>query len=93
MTTGPRITQRSSTAPSPTLTRPLEHGALAGLGLEHGLEAVEDQAVGLEHVLELAGVLPPAGDHVRLHAQAAVDQVLDGVGDLELAPRRGLDAP
>ena len=57
----------------------------------HALEhVVEDQAVGLEHVLQAPGVLPPAAHDVRLHAHARVDQVLDRVGDLELAARRGL---
>ena len=50
-------------------------------------ERVEDQAVGLEHVGELARVLPPAAHDVRLDAQPGVDQVLDRVGDLELAAR------
>src|SRR5205807_5554533 len=54
-------------------------------------EAVEDEAVGLEHVLEPAGVLPPAADDVRLDAQTGVDEVLDGVGDLELAAPGGRD--
>ena len=66
--------------------------AVASTSPSHaGLEHVEDEAVGLEHVLQAAGVLPPAGHHVRLDAQAAVDEVLDGVGDLELAARRGPD--
>ena len=52
-------------------------------------ERAEDQAVGLEYVFELAGVLPPARHDVRLDLQAAVDHVLDGVGDLKLATRRG----
>ena len=54
-------------------------------------QVVEDQAVGLEHVLQAPGVLPPAAHDVRLDAHAAVDQVLDRVGDLELAARRRLD--
>jgi hypothetical protein len=55
------------------------------------LELVEDQPVRLEHVLHAAGVLPPAVDHVRIHAQAAVDERLDGVRDLELAAPGRLD--
>ena len=41
----------------------------------------------------LPGVLPPAVDDVRLDPQALVDEVLDRVGDLELAARRRLDRP
>jgi len=71
------------------------HGALER-GLEQlaahvALQRAQDQPVRLQHVLELAGVLPPAGDDVRLDVQAAVDHVLDRVGDLELAARAGHD--
>ena len=48
--------------------------------------------VGLEQVLGLARVLPPSVHDVRPHRQAAVDQVLDGIGDLELVPEAGADA-
>ena len=94
MTTGPRTVQRSSRLPGPICTGPSMRG-LEQLAADVARDGAEHQAVGLEHVLEPAGVLPPAGDHVRLDAQAAVDHVLDGVGDLELAAgagRDGLDA-
>ena len=55
------------------------------------LDAVEDEPVGLEHVVQAAGVLPPAAHDVRLDAAAAVDEVLDRVGDLELAAGARLD--
>src|SRR3954451_18487551 len=61
------------------------------LAVDAGDERVEDEPIGLEHVLEAAGVLPPAAHDVRLDALAVVDEVLDRVGDLELAPRRRLD--
>jgi len=54
-------------------------------------QRVQDDPVRLEHVLELAGVLPPPLDHVRPDQEALIDQPLDGVGDLELAPGRGRD--
>src|SRR3954470_4461392 len=54
------------------------------LAVVRWLEVLEDQAVGLEQVLDLAGVLPPAGHGVGLDPQPAVDQILDRVGDLEL---------
>ena len=57
------------------------------------LEVLEHEPVGLEHVVELAGVLPPAAHRVALDPAAAVDQLLDRVGDLELAAPRGLDRP
>ena len=63
------------------------------LAVDARLDAVEDQPVGLEHVVEAAGVLPPAAHDVRLDAAAAVDEVLDRVGDLQLAARAGLDRP
>ena len=61
------------------------------LALDPMLHAVEDQPVGLQHVVQAPGVLPPALDDVRLDAAVSVDQVLDRVGDLQLAARRGLD--
>ena len=61
------------------------------LALDPALDRVEHEPVGGEHVLELAGVLPPALDDVRVDPRPLVDEVLDRVGDLELAARRGLD--
>ena len=51
----------------------------------------EDQAVGLQQVVQLAHVLPPSLHDVRLDPQSPVDQRLDRVGDLELVAPRGLD--
>src|SRR5205814_8722145 len=56
-------------------------------------DRVQDQAIGLEHVIEAARVLPPAAHDVRLHAHASVHEVLDRIGDLELPPRRGRARP
>ena len=90
MIAGPRTVVRSRRAPASITTRPsiwrVDQLALHALG-----EVVEDQAVGLEHVLQATRVLPPAAHDVRLDAQPAVDEVLDRVGDLELPARRGLD--
>src|SRR6478672_11486112 len=44
------------------------------LSLEPRLDLLQDEAVGREHVGELAGVLPPAGDHLRPNLAPAVDQ-------------------
>ena len=89
MMTGPRTVQRCRRLPTPI------YGALQravyGLAAHVALDAAQDEAVGLQHVLELAGVLPPTRDGVRFHAQATVDHVLDGIGDLELTARRRLD--
>src|SRR5665213_2124583 len=78
----------------------------AGAGLDHDApvhlrvdqlalvaldEVVEDQAVGLEHVLQAPRVLPPAADDMRLDPHTAVEEILDRVGDLELSTRGGLD--
>ncbi len=70
---------------------PALDGALDQLAVVARLDHVEDQPVGLEHVLQAAGVLPPAGHLVGLHREPAVDEVLDGVGDLQLAAARGPD--
>ena len=84
MITGPRMTERSIDRAGLDDDFALD----AGLGVDRAVDApldrVEHQPVGLEHVLELARVLPPAVDDVRPDLEAAVDQVLDRVGDLEL---------
>ena len=84
--------------------RALEHGAALDddapvalrvdqLAVDLRLDAVQHEPVGLEHVVQAAGVLPPAAHDVRLDALAVVDEVLDRVGDLQLAARAGLDRP
>ena len=60
--------------------------------LDAAFERVEDEPVGLEHVLELARVLPPALDQVRADLERAIDEVLNGVGDLELIAEARPDA-
>ena len=84
MITGPRTTECSIDRAG--LDDDLAFDARLGVDrpVDAPLDRVEDQPVGLEHVLELAGVLPPALDDVRPDLEAAIDQVLDGVGDLEL---------
>ena len=90
MIAGPLTVQRSSRAPGfddhATVDPRVDQ-----LARDSGLDRVEHETVGGEHVLELAGVLPPALDDVRLDPQAGVDELLDRVGDLELATRRRLD--
>ena len=71
----------------------LDPARVVGLAVHAALEVLEHEPVRLEHVGELAGVLPPAADRVALDPAAAVDQLLDRVGDLELAAPRGLDRP
>ena len=84
MMAGPRMTDRSTTAPG--LDDDLAFDP--ALGVDRPVDApllrLENQPVGLEHVLELAGVLPPSVDDVRPDRQAAIDQVLNRVGDLQL---------
>ena len=65
MIAGPRTVARSSRAPG------LDDDAavdlrVVELALDAALDGVEDQPVGLEHVVEAAGVLPPAAHDVRL---------------------------
>src|SRR6266550_81230 len=71
---------------------PLDTALGVYLSLDLPLERLENQPVRLEHVLELARVFPPALHDVRADGQAAVDQVLDRVGDLELVPEARFDA-
>src|SRR5207302_3458052 len=63
------------------------------LALDPLVEVVQDQAVGVEHVLHLTRVLPPAADDVRVDGPSAVDEPLDRIGYLELPAPRGLDRP
>ena len=55
------------------------------------LDRLEHQTVALEQRLELAGVLPPTVEHLVTDLVAVVDQPLDRVGDLQLAPGGRLD--
>ena len=66
---------------------------LVEVAVDPALDGVEDQPVGLEHVVQAAGVLPPAAHDVRLDALAVVHQPLDRVGDLQLAALGRLDRP
>ena len=74
MIAGPRTTERSS------LRAGLDHDPALDLGVDvsspsmRALDVLEHQAVRLEHVVELPGVLPPAADGVALDPLAAVDQ-------------------
>ena len=81
-----RPADRRALEPRPALDRhaPLD-ARVDQLALVPLFDLVEDQAVRLEHVLDLPGVLPPAADDVRVHPQPRVHQVLDRLGDLELA--------
>ena len=91
MITGPRTIERSTTAPASMTTLPSTRDSGVHRPVDPALERVEDQPVGLEHVLELARVLPPAVHDVGPDHEAAIDQVLDGVGDLQLVPRARRD--
>lgn len=53
---------------------------------------VEHRRVGQQKVVFLARVEPPRGDALEVHLALELDQLGDGVGDLELAPRRGPNA-
>ena len=50
---------------------PVARGGLVERALDARVDRVEHEPVGLEHVLEAAGVLPPALDDVRLDAPPA----------------------
>src|SRR5687768_10276756 len=89
MIAGPRMTEFSTIAPASTTTIPSTREALSTRPSMR--QRFEDQPVGLEHVLEFAGVFPPSRHQLRRDAQAAIDQVLDSVGDLQLVAQAGLD--
>ena len=91
MMAGPRIVERSTTAPGSMTTLPSIRLSRVHGSLDAALERVENQSIRFEHVLQLAGVLPPALDDVRAHGEALVDQVLNGVGDLQLVAKAWLD--
>ena len=61
------------------------------LAVDARLDRVEDEPVAVQQRVLLAGVDPPALEDFVHHRVAVVDQPLDRVGDLELAPRRRLD--
>src|SRR5689334_14400813 len=56
--------------------------------LDSLLDLLEQQAVRLEQRSELAGVDPPAVEHLVTYRQPLLDQPLNGIGDLELAALR-----
>ena len=91
ITAGPRTTERVSVAPGLDHDPALDPRVLVDLALELGLQLLQHQAVGLEHVGELAGVLPPAAHDLGADRVAVVDQLLDRLGDLELAAPGGLE--
>ena len=62
MIAGPRTTERSSRAPGAIATRPSTRLASSSSHVDAPLDVLEHEPVGLEHVGELAGVLPPAAD-------------------------------
>ena len=56
------------------------------LAAAHGLGGLQHHPVDLEHVGDVAGVLPVPGDQARLDPLTGVDEHLDGLGNLQLAP-------
>ena len=85
MIAGPLTVVRSSRAPG------FNHHTSVDLrvdqvALDPLLDRVQHETVGGQDVVQSAGVLPPAMDDVRLDPQTAVDEMLDGVGDLS-SPR------
>jgi len=53
-----------------------------------GRQSLQQQAVHLQHVRRLAGVTPPAVNLERRHVGAARQQILEGIGQLQLAAAR-----
>src|SRR5262245_8610293 len=61
------------------------------IALDRGGHLFEDQPVGLQYIVLLAGVDPPALMDIREDLAAVLDQPLDRVGDLQLAAPGWLD--
>src|SRR5579862_3901935 len=70
--------------PFPDRDAAFDTGILAGPVVDR-FDVFEDQAVGIEHRLHGSGVFPPAFNDMGPNGEAAVDQSLDGVCDLEFA--------
>ena len=87
MTAGPRTVLAAIEAPVSTTTGPMSVDIRVDLPVDPPLQRTEDEPVGLEHVVFLAGVDPVVADGLRANVEPSVDQPLDGVRDLELAPR------
>ncbi len=90
MMAGPRTVLCTIRAPDSTTTFP-RISLVLHVPVVARHQAVEDDPVRLQHVLEAARVLPPTLDDVWPHHESMVDQPLDRVGDLELAARRRPD--
>src|SRR5665647_2928482 len=93
-----RIDQPSSTADHgrPANDRTLDPGtglnhypavncAVDQLAFDPWLKVFKNQTVRLQHVVKPAGVFPPALDDMWLDVLPLIDQVLNRIGDLELA--------
>ena len=87
MIAGPRTVELMICAPSSITTRPSMIESASTVPADVELDGLEHEAVALQQGLQLAGVLPPAVEHLVAHPVAVVDEPLDRVGDLELAAR------
>src|SRR5713101_6647216 len=70
---------------------PVDLGLCINRPVDAGRNGLEDQPVGLEEGCELAGVDPPSLQLLAADVVAVIDQPLDGVSDLQLAPARRFD--
>jgi len=67
----------------------VELGLIVHGAIQPADDALQNQSVRVENILELASVLPPSGNKMRLDIPPIFDQILDRVRDLELiAPGR-----
>src|ERR1700722_7159375 len=68
-----------------------ELAVIIDLAVTHGFGGLEHHPVDLEHVGDVAGVLPVPGDQARLHWLTRVNEALNSLGDLQLASPRRLE--
>src|SRR5579885_140123 len=59
----------------------------------HVVHLIQNDTIGFQHVVFLSGVQPPASQNVAVYAMAEIDQLLNRIGDLELASAAGFDLP
>ena len=91
ITAGPRMRLRTTRAPASTTTLPSSSDSSSTVAVDATVQGLEDEAVGVQQRGQLPGVDPPAVEDLGPHRQAPVDEPLNGVGDLEFAPRRRRD--
>ena len=91
MIAGPRTVLSSEHCAVLEHDAPVDPRRSRHLAVDAAVEGLEHPGVRLEQRILLAGVEPPALEDLVADGVAAVDEPLDGIGDLELAARGRFD--